>query len=296
MFGYTHQLRVNAEGLNARLMGYTIEKFKSQYVDPQIGNKDDPYGLYVNYLRRMNNDLMDLNQPVVQQALVKSVVYARDAANKAAEYFEKRPGRVKSYSRQQKIFLRHFKLNNPTAIQRDEVERVLKATAKGLNGAIVISDLFAAKDGQRDRGLVDGAEGQVGFNEVDDALYMQDLIAAADEERTDVTRTHLSTATDAQIYLNFGLMKFNNLAELARIIVHEATHKYAYTGDYAYYSNGHQFSQMLGTEAIKNADSYAYAAISVKESSTLTPEKIKRLGESLLSLQDLQRVVPSMRA
>jgi len=67
------------------------------------------------------------------------------------------------------------------------------------------------------------------------------------------------------------------------VIVDEATHKFAYTGDYAYFSNSGDVSGMMASEALKNADSYAYAAISIKAGNTLTHDKIARLGSAMVA-------------
>jgi hypothetical protein len=297
MFAFTHQLRItSAAGLNVTFLGYTLEAFKRRHVDPLEGDKTkkDPHSRHTKFERVMNNDLMDISKPVVQRALERSFIYARDAATQAAHYFTKRPGGLHRYADMAKIFSRHFKLDAPTDGQRDEVQRVLRLTAQGLSGALVICDLLAAKDGDKNSGLVDGAEGQVVFSAEEDARYMDALKNRGNERPADVTRRFLQAAEDPDIYIAFDKLKFWNVAQLARVIVHEATHKYAATGDYAYYSNAVEWNGMTGGDAIKNADSYAYASISVKASSALTPDKIARLEGALIPMRELQRIVPSL--
>jgi len=296
MFGFTHQLRVsNAQGLNVTFQGYTLERFKSRYVDPQGGDRG-PFSTHTKYTQVMNNDLMDLSQRAVQRALADSFIYARDAAAQAARYFAKRPGGIHRYADMAKIFRRHFKLADPGNEQRDEVERVFAATSQGLNGAVIVSDLFAAKDGQRGGGLVDGAEGQVAFSADEDVAYLRDIMAPENRDRSaDVTRQHLARSADAQIFIAFANMKFWNVAQMARVILHEATHKFAFTGDYAYHSNDRDWNALTGANAVKNADSYAYGAVSVKASSALSPDKIRRVSNPLISMNELRLIVPSMR-
>jgi hypothetical protein len=159
---------------------------------------------------------------------------------------------------------------------------------------VIISDLFAAKDGQRGV-LVAGAEGQVAMKPEEDQRYMQEVMALDNptvESTNDLLRQHLSQADDAQIYIHFNHLVTSNVWQMARLIIHEATHKYAYTGDYAYYSNSAAWGNLLGANAIKNADSYAYAAVSVKASSALTPEKIKDKSSSVISAKQLPTVLP----
>ncbi len=297
MFGFTITQRVtSAAGLNVTFRGFTLEHFQNRYIDV-LKTKGDSVAKHRQYTQLWNNKLMDISERCVLRALIKSFLYAQDAATRAASYFHKRPGGLHRYADMAKIFRRHFKLDAPTDKDRDEVERVFRATSAGLDGALVISDLFAAEDGARDGGLVAGAEGQVAFRLEEDVLYAQELKTTVEQGGCshDVTRKYLSQAQDAQIYIAFELIMSMNVAQLARVILHEATHKFAFTGDYAYHASTNDWNTLTSDKAIKNADSYAYGAISVKESSALSPEKIKRVAGPLLSMGELRQIRPSLR-
>ena len=51
--------------------------------------------------------------------------------------------------------------------------------------------------------------------------------------------------------------------QLARIIVHEATHKFAGTSDHAYTYEENDYEDLTMQERVFNADSYAYVIISI---------------------------------
>ena len=281
MFNPTHYLRMSNTSRNITFRGFTKARFKSLYIDPQqvINAQDKVY----SYTSQMNNNLTDLSSPDVQNSLIKAMIYAQDAATEAHEYFSKRPSTLHPRRRMGKIFSRHFKNANPTTEDRAAAQEIFRLTAAGLCGNIVVSDLFTAADRFNKGALVWGAEGQVAFDPETDEAFMNELMEEGGIERkNDIMREYLAEADTLEIYIDFGLLRTFNLQQMARVIVHEATHKFAYTGDYAYFSNSGDVGRMLAQEALKNADSYAYAAISVKAESALTHSKIARLGSTLV--------------
>lgn len=282
MFQPTHELRFSNSRQRVSFCGFTKERFKTLYLDPaqRLNAQEKVY----SYTNKMNQDLMDLSDPAVQNALHGSFRYAESAAVAAAEYFARRPTRFHALDRMEKIFERHFKNKKPTDEERRAAQDVFERTAAGLQGNVVISDLFAGADRFNDnRGLTWGAEGQVAFDQATDDLYVAEMRKEGALTRmNDIMRQFLSTAGSLEIYLDFSLMKRINKFQMARIIVHEATHKFAFTGDYAYMHDTAKFGTLSKGEALKNADSYAYAAISVQEESALTPEKMQRLGTTLV--------------
>jgi len=71
------------------------------------------------------------------------------------------------------------------------------------------------------------------------------------------------------IHIDFGLAgRAYSARGLARIIIHEASHRYQYTDDVAYNYNRAVYENMSVDEALNNADSWAYTAVSI-ESKTL---------------------------
>ena len=285
MFLPTNRLRYQHDRGSVSFLGFTRERYKTLYVDPAV---DAGARLKsASYNHKMKQDLMDIGERDIQRAMLASMEYARGAATAAAHYFARRPTLFKPLNRMEKIFERHFKLGSPSDEQRRVVQRTFELAEAGLNANIDIIDLFAGADLYADnRGLFWGAEGQVVFDADTDRAYMQAMRALEDDEveerKNDVMRDFLEQAEQLDIYLDFSLLKKSNMQQMARVIVHEATHKFAFTGDHAYMSNDGAFARMSGANAVKNADSYAYAAISVMEESALTPEKIKRLGTALV--------------
>jgi len=74
--------------------------------------------------------------------------------------------------------------------------------------------------------------------------------------------THFSRGVAKSIHLEFMLLGVWSEHAIARILIHEATHKFADTKDYAYMSDPDAWEVLTPSRSIKNADSYAYAALS----------------------------------
>jgi len=56
------------------------------------------------------------------------------------------------------------------------------------------------------------------------------------------------------IHINLNV---KSIEDLATTIVHEGTHRFTGTGDFAYYSEGQKFRNLTAAEQLNNADSYA---------------------------------------
>lgn len=70
------------------------------------------------------------------------------------------------------------------------------------------------------------------------------------------------------IHVDFDLAGRSYSARgLARIIIHEASHRFQYTRDVAYNYNRAKFEAMKVDEALNNADSWAYTAVSIESKS-----------------------------
>lgn len=63
------------------------------------------------------------------------------------------------------------------------------------------------------------------------------------------------------IHVNFGLASTYSAFGLARLIIHEATHRYIKTVDHAYNHDGN-YAALTSGQKMENADSFAYAALS----------------------------------
>lgn len=67
--------------------------------------------------------------------------------------------------------------------------------------------------------------------------------------------THLFSR--GRIHLRFDLLDKRPAPEIARLLVHEASHKYAKTDDHAYFENQFKVAGITNKQARDNADSYA---------------------------------------
>jgi len=65
------------------------------------------------------------------------------------------------------------------------------------------------------------------------------------------------------IHIEFSLAAVYPPFQLARLIVHEATHKFAGTSDHAYTYEEDDYEDLTYQERVFNADSYAYVVISI---------------------------------
>jgi lysine-specific metallo-endopeptidase family protein len=74
--------------------------------------------------------------------------------------------------------------------------------------------------------------------------------------------TAITRGVAKSIHLEFMLLGIWSEPAIARIIIHEATHKFAKTEDHAYMSDEAKWAGMTPPQSIQNADSYAYAALS----------------------------------
>jgi hypothetical protein len=76
---------------------------------------------------------------------------------------------------------------------------------------------------------------------------------------------HLTPEQQGSIKINFPMLlgdKRVTNARVGRVIVHEASHKFCYTRDFAY-AGEEGYLQMSKAQGMLNADSYAYAAVSL---------------------------------
>jgi len=76
---------------------------------------------------------------------------------------------------------------------------------------------------------------------------------------------HLAADQQGSIHLNYQMLlddgRINNV-RVARTIVHEASHKFCYTRDYAY-AHDDGYSQLTKAQSMMNADSYAFGTMSL---------------------------------
>jgi hypothetical protein len=64
---------------------------------------------------------------------------------------------------------------------------------------------------------------------------------------------------------------------LAGLIIHEASHKFLYTDDHAYCHDGRKYIDLSKSLKLKNADSYAYTAMSLYAGELIEDDKSKQV-------------------
>lgn len=79
------------------------------------------------------------------------------------------------------------------------------------------------------------------------------------------------------IHVNFELAKSYSTRGLARLIIHEATHQFSNTVD-VFYNHDPQYYTMTADRAVVNADSYAYAALSIHAKQLETWQTLRNDG------------------
>lgn len=89
------------------------------------------------------------------------------------------------------------------------------------------------------------------------------------------------TAHRGSVHIDFGMLKASHVSSkltVARTIIHESSHKFGLTEDksYRYYTD---YKDLTKADAMDNADSYAYAAVSIYKKKPIT-----QMEDNLLEL------------
>jgi hypothetical protein len=221
----------------------------------------------------------------IRIGMISAFLRARDATVKASGAFGKLKTKSGAISGASKVVSgvldAHFK-GASAASQLDKIQTSFAAIAKGLSEDVVISDTIG-RPGKEVEGCVDpkravgGEEFMVAVLKpvvdpfIDKLKVEQDQIKQfklTDEMKyakgVEMARvlTELGPANLKSIHVLFNLCISRSVDFIARVIVHEAAHKFAGAGDVSYMHEG-SFRSMNADQAILNADSYAYAALSV---------------------------------
>lgn len=206
--------------------------------------------------------IADLSDPEVQLALIGSFCIARDAAAHATTFFDRQRVGKQPSKLHAEIFAKLFSLKNPGKDDYAVLMETFDKTRRGLEGAVLIRDSFRGAD-QDPAGPGWGpGEGEVLIPpEIRKAYFLR---ARKKDNNGDIMRAMLEKeAKDIQdIHVRFNLVKELTKDGLARVIFHEATHKFAYTGDYQYIYDDTSMHKTKSKHALYNADSYAFAAMS----------------------------------
>ena len=143
---------------------------------------------------------------------------------------------------------------------------------------------FQAIDPQELTVMGRGREAQAeGFVDLDDSnpafqkmvnRFKNDDGTLDEQTRRLLQRTHFRPFK-GNVFVRFELLGSRSVDFLARVIVHEATHKFAHTVDIAY-ARQSEYSKMPDYRAAENADSYAFAAISLLKKQLIKHDDLQR--------------------
>lgn len=218
----------------------------------------------------------------VLRAMYQAVLVARAAATAASEaYAGYKTSRVfKSVA--EKAMKTYFRGADK---ELKTIQQTFDAVAQGLNGSLTISDCAG-----REMGPMGGlAEGIVPLRKGAEVLKLEKSKALEAEisnlhqlemAQQDLMREFLlDPSNTGSIHVQFSYCKEKPMDAMARIIVHEATHKFAGTADYGYAAMN-SIKDVPPEKAVRNADSYAFAAMSV-------------YLEKLVTAADLDKGIPA---
>jgi hypothetical protein len=168
--------------------------------------------------------------------------------------------------------------------ERDNVSTVIKKTAFGLNADVILSDVLSYSTVDlykvyRDKKTIDEARFSPpgGFRELTRKDPEGKLVEAEGYVRykrkereagkappplKDPEKGNISDIYGS-MHIEFALAELYPRPQLARVIVHEATHKFANTADVFYCEGQRGYEQAGAFDMTHNADCYTYAVLSI---------------------------------
>ncbi len=157
----------------------------------------------------------------------------------------------------------------------DRIHQVYDRVSTYLGGPLTISDahsgVLSKKENRDGRGYVAPKSSTPGR----DQLGTQPVVIFQGKHKFEdgwkghvVSQCLYEARHQGSIHIKFTILQdqhsqINPNLFIARSLMHEATHKVCDTYDYAYASDEVKYAAMPGYEAIDNADSYAWAALSL---------------------------------
>lgn len=171
---------------------------------------------------------------------------------------------------------------------RDRIVDILRKTRAGLSGPITISDCVGLEVGPFG-GLAEGIvpfkasamvamerDGKTLQRRYQDSIKGQSTkkIKQAYSERceaeTMLMHQYLESGETGSIHIEFSYCLSKSVDAMARVIAHEATHKFGATVDFGY-ADKDTIAPLSPEKAALNADSYAYAAMSFQRLQLVGP-------------------------
>jgi hypothetical protein len=265
------------------------------------------------YEKRQLKDLGEIQNRNAVLILYKCVMRARAAAELGARIFRsvnahKLPGGTGKYgvvkSNDPNILMTSFVLSEyfACADQQEHIDAIrstFEQTAHGLGA----DDLTISDCAGRERVGPHLAEGIVplradsqqameeeakGLDEVYEKRKKRLLKLRGDEPEGEVTkkleseqaieqqymmRKYLESGDTKSIHIEFSYMDKYSIDAMARIILHEATHKFAATADFGY-ADRDAIRSLKPREAVRNADGFAYAGLSLLKNLPISPKEL----------------------
>lgn len=276
---------------------------------PNRGQVERDLGKLEHLERYKKNQLKDLEDRNCVVVLYKCFLRARAAAEKAARLFQSQharnlPGGKGKYgavrSNDPNVMLASFVLSEYFACADreeylDEIRDTFTKTALGLGSKdITISDCAG-----RERVGPHLAEGIVplragsqhaleeeaqSLDEVYEHKQKKLLKIFGEESSKNVElqqwidqqyliKKYLESGDTKSIHIEYSYIDKYSIDAMARVILHEATHKFAATADFGY-ADRDAIKPLRPDEAVKNADGYAYAGLAILKDAPITPKEL----------------------
>jgi hypothetical protein len=163
----------------------------------------------------------------------------------------------------------HFKLEALTSEEarkeaRTKIFQIMTETDEGLNRSMTLSDslnYYTWNDYAQDEPRVALGKSRAGTE--DEAEEGHVKVSGKFIPKSAYWTSEEFVKGARSIHIEFSLAAVYPPFQLARLIVHEATHKFAGTSDHAYTYEEDDYEDLTYQERVFNADSYAYVVISI---------------------------------
>ena len=146
------------------------------------------------------------------------------------------------------------------------IRRRMLHTSVMLHGSNYLLDVDASNRTESDGSSMDGTEGYVSPNKV--------LL----QNKKGTVKVFKNLIPAGPIHVDFDLLSTYSLRAFARIVIHEATHRFCDTDDEAY-CHEPAYPGLTPEQCANNADSYAYAALSFHAKALVTHASLEQAGE-----------------
>ena len=307
-----------------KVVGNQDDSPKRRQVETELG-KFEKAAAYQDK-RHMDIEALAYGRGVL--ILYKCFLRAKQAAKLGAQVFKEIAAMWPSGPQKGPLQLKHPKLQLVMAIldeyyaqtsSSENLKQIVagfEQTSQGLSApSVVIADCLGRErtgpEGSPAEGVVNLRPGakkalETDIDSLDDAYRLRaanllkltggdqqtlDNHKAADEQY--LMMKQLESGNTKSIHIEYSYIAKYSVDAMARIILHESTHKFAATGDFGYADKG-QISKLAPTEAVRNADSFAYAGMCLLRDSLVTPGQLNNEKPSALESGGLDSLLNVM--